>query len=187
VPELLGSGDDEGEDLALGGGGGVDGRASGGEAHGQRCALAWGTGLSEVLAGEGLASGSDGVEGVGLGAVAAGGTVRAVELDDQLAALGEEPGQAGAIAAGALDRPRPQTGVLVSQRDERGVAIEVGPDGELVDGCAGRCHDDCGGVGVFVGVDPDDDVDGLCEHGHAFTPCRERTCGSGSGWSSAGL
>jgi hypothetical protein len=30
-------------------------------------------------------------------------------------------------------------------------------------------------VGVLVGIDPDDELDGVCQHGHALTPCPETT------------
>ncbi len=49
-----------------------------------------------MLTGEGLASSANGVERVGLGAVASRWPVRPVELDDQFAALDEESGESGA-------------------------------------------------------------------------------------------
>jgi hypothetical protein len=79
-----------------------------------------------------------------------------VQLHHHLLALSlQEPGQAGAIAAGALDRPHPPTVVSVGEPQQPPVAGRGGRHGQLVDHCAGGCLDDRGGVGVFVGVDPD--------------------------------
>ena len=81
----------------------------------------------EVVPGQGLAGGPDGVEVVGLGAVAAGRPGRPVDLDDPLAVLEQEGGQPGAVAAGALDRPDPAAwGVLVGEGEDAPVAHRVG-------------------------------------------------------------
>jgi hypothetical protein len=70
--------------------------------------------------------------------------------------------------------------VLIGQRQQCRVAVRVCVDGELTDGGAGRGHHDRGGVGVLVGVDADDDVDELCEHGHCvLLLAGNGTCGSG--------
>jgi glyoxalase family protein len=73
------------------------------------------------------------------------------------------------------------------QSDEVGVAVGVGVHGEVFGGGAGRRDDHRGGVGVLVGVDADDDINEFCQHGHAFTPCQDGTCGSGPDRRSAGL
>jgi hypothetical protein len=142
--------------------------------------------VGEVAASERFTAGADRVEGVGLGAVASGRTVRAVELDHQLVTAVEVSGEPGAVAAGALDRPGSKSRVSIRHRDELGVAVRVGVDGAFVEHGAGGRVDHRGGVGVLVGVDTDDDVDDLCQHGHAFS-LPGRTCGSGPVRRSAGL
>ena len=39
----------------------------------------------------------------------------------------------------------------------------------VLDEAAGGGHD-CGGVGALVGIDPDDGIDPVCEHGHGRPP-----------------
>jgi hypothetical protein len=91
-----------------------------------------------------------------------------VQLHDQLLPVSQVAGQAGAVAAGALHRPRPQPAVLLGHSDELGVAVRVGGDRRAGQHPAGAGIDDRGGVGVLVGVDADDDLDQFCQHGHAF-------------------
>ncbi len=123
-----------------------------------------------------FAPGTYGVEQVGLRAVAARRSVRPVELDDQFAAFGEVAGQPGAIAAGALDRPRPKPRVPIGHRHQLGVPVDVGVDRDLVGNGAGDRGDDGSSVGVLVSIDADDDIDEICQHGHAFFSfCQERT------------
>jgi hypothetical protein len=47
--------------------------------------------------------------------VAAGGPLGPVQLDNVFLVGGQEPGQAGAVAAGAFDRPHPLTLMLAGQ------------------------------------------------------------------------
>ena len=89
------------------------------------------------------------------------GAFGAVELDHDLLAALQVPGQPGAVAAGALDRPRPQRRVLVGELHQLGVAVGGGLDGDLVEHAAGAGVDRGRGVGVDVGVDADDDIDHL--------------------------
>jgi hypothetical protein len=173
APQRLGGGDDQRMELLLRDPRRVDGGAAGGQTHGQRHALAVAAGLGQMLPGQRLPGRSDGVERVGLGAVAASGPVRPVQLDDPLAPFAQVAGQAGAVAAGALDGPHPQAAVPVGQLDQGGVAVRVGVHGQVLNGGAGRCGQHRRGVGVLVGVDADDDIDDVCEHGHCVPPCRD--------------
>jgi hypothetical protein len=119
--------------------------------------------------------------------VAAGGSARPVELDHPLAPLPQEPGQPGPVAAGALDRPDPSAAVLPGQVHEGGVAVGVGGHGPFAEDAGGGGLDDRGGVGVLVPVDPHHDVDGLCQHGHAFISFAGGTCRSPVREETAGL
>jgi len=83
----------------------------------------------------------------------------------------QEAGQAGAVAAGAFDRPHPLTVVSVGEPEQLLVAGRGGRHGCLLEHRTGGRGHDRGGVGVFVGVDPDDELDQVCQHGHALTPC----------------
>ena len=83
----------------------------------------------------------------------------------------QEASEASAITAGAFDRPHPLTVVSVGQSQQLLVAGRDGRHGRLGDDPAADCLNDRGGVGVLVGVDPDDDIHEVCQHGHALTPC----------------
>jgi hypothetical protein len=115
--------------------------------------VAGGAGLGELVAAQGLAGRPDGVEGVGLGTVAAGGPLGPVQLHHLLGVGLQEPGQPGAVAAGALDRPHPPT-VLAVGEPQLPVAGWGGRHGRLLNDCAGGGGHDRGGVGLLVGVDP---------------------------------
>jgi hypothetical protein len=117
--------------------------------------LAW-RGL--VVAGQGFAAGSDGVQGVALGPVAAAGPRGPVDLDHPLALVDQEPGQPGSIAAGSFQGPDPPARCLdFGQLEQPGVAgvvawhLQGGPQPTV-----GIRHGR--GVAVAVGVDPDDGV-----------------------------
>jgi hypothetical protein len=56
--------------------------------------------------------------------------------------------------------------VLVGQVQELLVAGRDGRHGHLGDHRTGGGGHDRGGVAVLVGVDADDDLDGVCQHGH---------------------
>jgi hypothetical protein len=53
--------------------------------------------LGEVVAAQGLAGRPDGIQGIGLGTVAAGGPLGPIQLHHLLGMSGQEPGQAGAL------------------------------------------------------------------------------------------
>jgi hypothetical protein len=113
--------------------------------------------------------GADRVELVGLGAVAARWPRRAVDLDDPLALLEQERGQASAVAAAGFDRPHaPAAGVATHEPQQALVPKRVRRLGSL------RHHgsvdrDDRRRVRVAVRVDADEVIDVLCEHAHGET------------------
>ena len=66
------------------------------------------------------------------------GPLGPVQLDDHLVAARRGAGQAGAVAAGALDRPRPQPARARRRaRTSCGIAVGVGRHGDLVEHAAG--------------------------------------------------
>ena len=69
--------------------------------------------------------------------------------------------QAGAVATGPLDRPRPQHRVVVGELHQLGIALSGRQDGDLVEDATSRSIDRGRGVGMDVGVDADDDIDHL--------------------------
>lgn len=150
----------------MGDGRGVHRGTAGRQQHRQGGLFTFGAGLGQVVTGERFASGADRVQGVGLGAVAPRRAVRTVQLDHDLTQVMEVAGEAGAVAAGPFDRPRPQTRVTVGHGHELVAAVGAGVDGEIVEHRAGGRVDDRGGVGVLVRVDAEDDVHDLCETGH---------------------
>jgi hypothetical protein len=157
-------------DLALGVAAGVDREPAGGEPDGECLAFAVGARFAEVLTAERFASGADCIDRVGLRAVTPRRATGTIELDHPLAALGKEPGEPGAVSVGAFDRPDTQPAVTVSEIHKALVAVRVGSSGGRFDHRGRRRRDDRGGVGVFVGVDADDDVDDFCQHGHCVSP-----------------
>jgi hypothetical protein len=86
--------------------------------------------------------------------VATLGALRPVELDHDLLAALEMSCQSGAVTAGALGRPRPQSRVLVGEPHQLGVAISGGLDGDVVEDAAGAGIDRSCRVGVDVGSTP---------------------------------
>jgi hypothetical protein len=98
--------------------------------------------------------------------MAAGGPLGPVQLDHALMVGGQGSGQAGAIAAGALDRPDPSAGLATGQLQQLLIAGWGSRHGHLLDYRAGGRGHHRGGVGVLVGVDADDDLDGVCQHVH---------------------
>ena len=51
--------------------------------------------------------------------------------------------------------------MTLSHRDQLEVAVVIGGEGVVFDLGAGCCLDNSGGVGVFVGVNADDNIDGF--------------------------
>jgi len=172
---------------ALGVGGSLNRGAAGGQPHRQRRTVAGRSGLGELVAAQGLASCSGGIQRVRFGAAAAGGPLGPVQLHHLLSLGLKEPGQAGAIAASALDRPHPPTSLSIGQPQQLLVAGWSRRHGGLIDHGAGGGPDDRRCVGVLVSVDPDDELDEVRQHGHALTPCPDVDVTVGPGRSTAGL
>ena len=86
--------------------------------------------------------------------MAAGGPLGPVQLQHLLGMSLQEPGQASAMATGALDRPHPLALLVASQPQQLPGAGRGGRHGHLGEHGAANCLNDRGGVGVVVGVDP---------------------------------
>jgi hypothetical protein len=99
----------------------------------------------------------------------------------------EMAGQAGAMAAGSLDRPGPQARMLVRELNECLAALAGRLDGDLGEDPAGPCVNRCGAVRRDVGVDTDHHVDDLRETIHALLLCPEGRNRFRSGRRQAGL
>jgi hypothetical protein len=98
--------------------------------------------------------------------VAAGGPLGPVQLHHLLGVSLKKPGQPGAVATGALDRPHPLAWLASRHLEQLLVAGWGGWHGHLLEHRTGRGDDHGGGVGVLVGVDPDDELDAVCQHVH---------------------
>jgi hypothetical protein len=122
-----------------------------------------------VVSAKRLAGGPDRVQRVALGASPGGRPLGPTHLEDLLAVLLQEPCQPGAEAACPLDRPAATAGNLrVGEVQQPPVAGRVGAGGGLGQHAA-EAVDGGGGERVAVGVDADDAVDRLCQHGHAVS------------------
>ena len=124
------------------------------------------SGLGEPVAAQGLTGRPDGIERVGFGAVAAGSPLGPVQLHHLLGVGVQEAGQTSTVAASAFDCPDPLTWLVGCHLEQLLVPGRGGRHRHLGDDRAsGRSHDR-GSVGVFVGVDPDDELDEACQHVH---------------------
>lgn len=125
-----------------------------------------------MLAGERFAGGSDSVELVRLGAVTACRTLGAVDLDDPFGMLKEIGSQPGAEATGAFDRPDAATrSQLIRERQQAPIASCIGGDRQVSDQTSRWC-DGRRGVRVLVGIDAQDEVDPISEHGQGQSSAR---------------
>ena len=108
------------------------------------------------------------VDGVGLAFPAALGTAGLLTLDHRQASAGQRPRQPDPVAAAALDaghHPRPGGYLRDSSQQlrEPGAVIADPHRGNWLASCVGDLYL----MAVAVGVDPDDGIYYLCQHGHA--------------------
>jgi hypothetical protein len=97
--------------------------------------------------------------------------LRPLDLVDAFAAVGEEAGEAHAVAAAPLDRPQAVAGRVFEGKGERAVvAAPIGADLRLEHDGVCRSGDESERVGVAVGVDADDVVQLICEHAIYLQP-----------------
>lgn len=164
--------------LTLGEAGGLDRGAAGGHQRGQLTAWPVGLELRQVDPAQGLTGGACRVQRVGLRPVAPRRPHRTVQLDDLLPGGAQVPGEASAVTTGTLQRPRPRT-VPGPDLEELLVATGVGVHRQLGKHTAGGRVHDRGGVGVLVGVDPDDDIDHVGKTGHRVHLLGPGNVGSG--------
>ena len=99
--------------------------------------------------------GALGIDGVGLADGAARVPVPPIHFDDTMSRAADRAGQAGAIAAGALDAKRLDPPVGVSPRDQRPIPARVGDEGLVAEADPSGVdrHRD---VDMLVGVNADD-------------------------------
>ena len=154
-----GGGDQDGGQRGAGGLGGLDGVVPVDHQQPQRFAVPVGAHLRRVRAGQQLAGRADGVDRVALARPALADVTAAVDLGYLLALAGQVPGQAQAVMPGPFHRP-----------DDRAVpGSRPDPGQQLLIPCGGGGHlqlryrpaagiADRRGMGVQVGVDPDDQV-----------------------------
>jgi hypothetical protein len=122
--------------------------------------------------------GADRIERIRLRTVATRGSLRTVQLDDDLRGIQQLAAQTGAMATSPLDRPGPQRGVIVGELHQLDIALGRRLHGELVEDPTSRSIDYGCGVGMDVGVDADDDIDHFAQIGqtvHAFYPSLDGT------------
>lgn len=152
------AGDHQGVQLTLRGASGLDRRSAGGQPRCEGRADPALLGCRRVWGCERFACGSQRVDGVGLGAVAPCGTAGPFDLCHQLAVCDEPASQPGAVTACAFDRPHSRAvGDPLKQRRE---VLGVVSDLQHVALAAGARLDHRGGVGVLVGINADDELDG---------------------------
>ena len=99
--------------------------------------------------------GALGIDGVGLADGAARVPVPPIHFDDMMPRAADRAGQAGAIAAGALDAKRLDPPVGVGPRDQRPIPARVGDEGLIAEADPSGVdrHRD---VDILVGVNADD-------------------------------
>lgn len=121
------------------------------------------------------------VERVGLRSPRTGHPQRSIEFDHPLAGLDQDASESGAVTPGPFQGPGSQSRVGLAELEQGRVSIGIRRHRVVFESAACRCRDHRRGVGVLVRVDADDDVDELCQHGHALSPWPEGRVGSGSG------
>jgi len=106
-------------------------------------------------------------DGVALARHAPGSSTRWTGgFDGWVAVAAQEPGQADAVGAAALDGEQVESAPCVGPGEQFGVAVVGGGDRQVAE-AASEAVDGDGDVGVFVGVDADDDVVAFkCEASH---------------------
>jgi hypothetical protein len=146
--------------VAAGVGAHLEDLAARGVQHAQRLTLATLARGGELVTCERFPPSPDRIQRVALDATAAAGPLGPVDLDHPLALGAQEGRQPGALAAGALQRPDPTAGrPLCGDGEQPSMPGLVGSDLQVgADAAAWVQHG--GGVGVAVGVDPDDVVEG---------------------------
>jgi hypothetical protein len=159
LPQGFGRGQDEGLELVERAGARMDCAFAGDQQHAcrlSRTVSAWNGGL---LSAEGFSGGPAGVQRVAFAAAAPSDALGTVELDDLLADLAQGTHEAGAVAAGALDRPHDlrARGVLGGPAHQPRIPVGIGCDGDGGQLAAYRV-DQAGAVNIAVGVDSDDGI-----------------------------
>ena len=154
-----GGGDQDGGQRGAGGLGGLDGVVPVDHQQPQRFAVPVGAHLRRAGPGEQFAGRADGVDRVALARPALADVTAAVDLGHLLALAGQVAGQAQAVMPGPFHRPdglpvpgsRPDPGqqLLVACRGGGHLQLGHGPAAGIADRR---------GMGVQVGVDPDDQV-----------------------------
>ncbi|GGV60601.1 hypothetical protein GCM10010228_08580 [Streptomyces massasporeus] len=148
---------------------------AGGEKDTQRLALAAESALYQVLGGQGLLRGPDGIEHDGLASAQVGGPLRPADLDDLLAGLVKERDESGAVAADAFQSPAAAAGDLLPGEVQQtpvtaGVGWGIGAGQDCTDGIDSRCCE-----GISVGVDANDAVALFYQDGHVVVLIIGRT------------
>ena len=159
LPQRRWSADDQGLELVDRLGTGIHHTAAGGQQDPQRLTVTTGARLGQLLPGQHFPCRSGRVQHIALGAVASGRPLGPVHLDHPLAVVGQQAGQPGTEAARALHRPHSAAWRLtLRQAQQLPVPGGGGRHRGLGQHRPGRAADR-GGVGVAVGVDPDDELD----------------------------
>jgi len=139
---------------------------TGGQQHPNGFPLAAAPRLAEADPGERLPGRSHGVDVVALHPATTCGPLRTVDFNDPLAPGQQRRGQASAVAAGALDGPQRRV-LPLPEGHQLVVPDRISGNRQVFQNRAGRA-DRRRGVGVFVGVDTDDDTKISMESQHAI-------------------
>ena len=182
-PQRVGRGDDQRLDLALGIGAGRHRGTAGHPQRAQRVDLP-AAGLRDTAgpAGQGSPRGGLGVDRVGLTLPAAGLTIRAVDLDQLHPCRLQKSSQASPIDPATFNPDPHQLPERAQPGQQCGVTGRGGRELTVPQQPAGRVER-CGGVRVFVRVDPTGDLDvgllaggrRICHRGHVVSPIHPRS------------
>jgi len=146
---------------------------AGGQQHPDGFPVSAAVWLAEADTGERLPGRPHGVDLVALHPATTRRPLRAVDLNDPLAASVQCRGQSGTEAPGAFDGPQPRV-VAPPEGDQLAVASRIGGHRQMFKDSARRT-DRRRGVGVVMGVDADHDVKISMEGQHAVRSLAEGT------------
>jgi hypothetical protein len=149
--------------------------------HAQSFPLAALARLGVVFTGQRFAGGTNGIQLIGLGSIAACRPGGPVDLDHLLMLRQQRAGQPGTEAPGPFNSPYSSTGrMFACEGQQTCISICVGWGGHVGVYPASRGHD-CSSVRILVSVDPNNEVDSLDhrQHGQPLNELDNRQLASG--------
>src|SRR5579859_1520268 len=176
--QVLGGGDHQLHEVVSQPGSVADQLLASGEQDAQLLAFSTPSRRIEALHGQGVATGTDGIDLIRLAPLARW-PLGSVDLGHGLAMGQQMLSQRSPVRASALNRPKQWSGQPRAKLDQFAMAPGVGADLEQLEATAARIQSGCG-QGQLVSVDTDDVDELLCQDGHGYLLQGDQRCWSGA-------